>query len=71
MSTGYYVRTNDKLLCTRGVLVENLLSCAVVEIVLVRRSCDTHDIILRNEVGLATSCKSSSLMFVESALINA
>ena len=38
MCTVYCVRTNDKLLCARYFFVDNLLACAVVEIILERRS---------------------------------
>ena len=45
MDTIDFVRTNEMILYTRGVLIENVLACAVIVIVLVIRSCDPHDMI--------------------------
>ena len=37
VGTREFVCTNDTLLCTIGVLVENVLACSVAEILPVRR----------------------------------
>ena len=47
--TGDCVRTDDKLLCARGVLVENLLACPVIEVLLACKSCDSHYIMFCSE----------------------
>ena len=40
---------DDTVLCARGVLLENVLACAVVEFVPAFRSYEFHDIILCNK----------------------
>ena len=67
MSTGYCVGTDDMILCAIGVLIENVLDCAVAEILLVHGSCDYHNTILFNERELTKSCWFTGLMFVELA----
>ena len=47
--TGECVCTDDMLLCVRGVLVENVLACAIVESILACGLCEFYNIILYNE----------------------
>ena len=69
--TGECVCTDDTLLCARGVLVENVLACAVVEFVLACVSCEPHKISLCNEKWFNPGfvCRNIPTGFVRSGIL--